>query len=518
MSYIESKQQLATGIAADKTEFEEAERAIRFINKLKRTKDNRNETFNLRPWQADIIRGLLRVDPATGKRQIQNAYISFGRKQGKSQLIAALCCYFMFGSGRHGQAVYVGAAKRDQALLIWEMVADFIKASPTLKKLATLQPYKYRIAWEDKRNQLISLSCEGAKNEGIGPSIAIIDELHAHKDGRLWDSLTSSMGGTQEPLVITITTAPEGTEGKCYEQYTYAKKCLDDPTFDPSFYACVHECPTDVDWRDEKNWYLAMPALGDFCNLDPIRAKFRQAQELPSEERTFRNKYLNQIVSKYVESWLPMKHWKQCGKPDPTTHGKEKWYGGLDLASVSDFTSFVLYSPTSHTLLPFFFLPEEAAKDKPHYQIWAKRKLLTLTEGNATDYDVVRAKINELAEQYHIEKIAVDRVFNSVHISTQLTQDGFQLEAYGQGFLSMSPACKELERLVLTHQLRFDHPILDWMAGNAVVEEDAAGNIKITKRKSKDKVDAISASLMALGVTLPKPDKNIIHGKAMMWI
>jgi len=520
MSYIESKNQLVSGIAADKTNHEEAERAIRFINRLKHTHNYRGEPFNLRPWQCDIIRGLLNVDPATGKRQCKKAYISFGRKQGKSQLIAALALYFLVGSGKQGQTIYIGAAKREQALHIWKMIADFIKQSPTLKKICLLQPYKYRIAWEEKGNEIISLSSEGARDEGSGPTVAIIDELFAHKNNNLWDSLTSSFGGTKEPLLITISTAGTDPNSKCFEQYTYAKKVLDDPTFDPSFFACVHECPKEPEesWRDEANWYKAMPALGDFCNLDFIRSEFQLAKELPSEERKFRQKYLNQWLDKYVDGWLPMKHWEQCEKPDHSNLTKEKWICGLDLASVSDFTSFVMYSPESHTVLPFFFLPEEAAKDKPHYQVWAKRKLLTLTEGNATDYDVVRATINRLRKEYHIDRIAVDRVFNSVHISTQLTGDGFNLEAYGQGFLSMSPASKELERLILTHQLKFDNPILDWMAGNCVVETDAAGNIKPTKRKSKDKVDGIVALCMAIGITLPKPDKNIINGRAMIWI
>ena len=115
------------------------------------------------------------------------------------------------------------------------------------------------------------------------------------------------------------------------------------------------------------------------------------------------------------------------------------------------------------------------------------------------DYEFIRTKINELAEQYHIKEIAIDR-WNATQLSTQLSADGFEMIGFGQGFASMAAPTKELERRVLQGTINNGaNPVLRWMASNVTIEQDAAGNIKPSKKKSTERIDGIVATVMALG-------------------
>lgn len=497
-------------------EVDPGERAIRFINKLKLVGNHWGKPVCLRPWQEKIIREIFGNVDANGKRWIKKVLLQLPRKNGKSFLIACVALYCLVGSGKSGQSIYIGAASRRQAGFLWTMIADMVKQSPTLKKILRVIPYSKRIVWDAKGSFIEALSSEGPSNLGAGPSVVIIDELLAHQNRKLWDALTSSFGATPEPLLISITTAGNDRNSLCYQEYDYAKKVRDGIVQDESYLPIIHEVGPEEDWKDVANFYKAMPALGDFLELDFIMDEFKRALEMPSEERKFRQYYLNQWLDKYIESWLPMIHWDQCGQPDLEECKKETFVGGLDLASVSDYACFSMYSAESHTILPHFFLPEEAIKDKPEAKVWADRGYLTLTEGNITDYDVIKEKILELHRSYNIQKVAVDR-WNSTQLTTQLTGEGLQMVAFGQGFASMNPPTKELERLVLAHKIKHNNPVLTWQASNVVCQQDAAGNIKPDKAKSKDKIDGMVATIMAIGLTLDEGGESVYASRGIIF-
>lgn len=501
-----------------KKESDPGEKAIRFIEKLHLTGPHRGKRFVLREWQKKIIRAIFgNIDPVTKRRRIRKVFALMGRKQGKSQIIAAVAMYCLVGSGKQGEAIYIGASKREQAAHLWGMIADMIAQSPSLKKLLTVIPHKKRIEYKDKGSIIQALSSDGASDEGSIPTVVIIDELFAHKNRRLWDSLTSGFGATPEPLQITITTAGNDRNGLCWEEYQYACKVRDGEIIDPTCLPIIHEVKEDEDWTDEKNWYKAMPALGDFCSLENIKDEFRKAQHVLSEERKFRQKYLGQWVSKYITSWLPISHWNQCAQVNLDKVKDEQWYCGLDLAAVSDFASFVMYSPTSHSVLPFIWLPEESADRNPHFRIWADKGFITLTEGNITDFDVIRPKIVELSKEYNIEKIAVDD-WNSTQITTQLSGEGLELVKFRQGFKSMNPPAKQLERLILSHRLRHTrNPAMTWQASNVVCQVDPAGNIKLDKSKSSEKIDSLVALCMAIGICLEPEEPSIYETRPIIF-
>jgi len=204
--------------------------------------------------------------------------------------------------------------------------------------------------------------------------------------------------------------------------------------------------------------------------------------------------------------WISLEDWDACTEEVMISDlvGK-RCFAGLDLAQTRDITAFVLFFPyDGNVIIPYCFVPHDTAsarleKDRINYIAWADEGLLELTEGNVCDYEFVRKKINELGEVFDIVEIAFDR-WGATEITTNLGKDGFEMVTFGQGYASMSAPTKHLEKLILSNDLiHNNHKVLRWCISNVMVEEDAAGNLKPSKKKSEQKIDPIVAAIMAIG-------------------
>ncbi len=277
----------------------------------------------------------------------------------------------------------------------------------------------------------------------------------------------------------------------------------------------IYETDPEDDWTDPDVWRRANPNLGVSINLDYLKRECQRAKDSPAYENTFRRLHLNQWTEQDVR-WLNMDRWDQGAEPLPDLSGRECW-AGLDLSTTTDLTALTLVFPNSdgmYFVLPYCWVPAENAhlrerRDRVPYTAWSRRGQLEMTEGDVVDYDLLRQRINELARQYPIREIAVDR-WNAQHLITQLEGDGFQMTPFGQGYRDMSGPAKQLERLVIDGKLRHGgHPVLRWCAGNVTVEQDAAGNIKPSKAKSNERIDAIVALIMALSRAMTAEPESV---------
>jgi phage terminase large subunit-like protein len=187
---------------------------------------------------------------------------------------------------------------------------------------------------------------------------------------------------------------------------------------------------------------------------------------------------------------------------------KREWFAGLDLATSYDLSAFVMVSQDedgTFDVLPFFWVPqvnaaERTQRDKVDYIGWIRDGHIRATDGNVTDYDVIRRDIVELSQKFNIRQVAIDR-WNATQLATQLQGDGVNVLGFGQGYGSMSAPSKQLENLVLGEKLRHgNHPVLSWMAQNVAVQSDHQGNIKPSKAKSTERIDGIVSLVMAIGL------------------
>lgn len=502
-----------------------ADNVIRFIECLKHTKGEfHGKPFTLLPWQKKIISdifGTVREDDPT-MRQYNTAYIEIGKKNGKSELGAAIALNMLVNDKEWKAEVYSCAADRTQAAIVFDVACDMVRQSPMLSKLIKIIPSTKRMVYEPTGSIYQVLSSEVTTKHGLNVSACIFDELHAQPNRALYDVMTQGSGDARkQPLWLFLTTAGTDRNSICWEVHQKATDILEGRKADLRFYPVIFGLPDDADWHDEKNWYKCNPSLDYTITIDKVRDAYHKALETPADENMFRQLRLNQWVKQSVR-WMPMDKWDECGTAvDPYELQGRVCYGGLDLSSTSDLTTLVLVFPPRdedepYTVLPFFWLPEETLqlrvrRDHVMYDQWEKLGFLNTTEGNVVHYGFIEKFICELGERYDIREIAYDRWNASMMVQT-LEDDGFTMIPFGQGFRDMSPPTKELMRLVLEHKISHGgHPVLRWNMDNAFVRTDPAGNLKIDKEKSTEKVDGAVAMVMGLDRAMKNQNGGSIY-------
>ena len=482
-----------------------ADRAIRFIELLKHTKGWVGVPFKLLPWQKQIVRELTGRLNRDGTRQYRYAYLSMGRKNGKTQLAAALALYLLLADGEPGAEVYSAATDREQAGLIFRMAAEMVRQNPTLSSACRIVDSQKTIAVPQTGGLYRALSAEAASKHGYNPSAVIYDELHAAPNRDLWDVLTTGSGTRRQPLVIAITTAGYDRNSICWEQYEYAKKVLAGVVPDPTFYAKIFEVPEGADWRDESLWPLANPGIDAFRSRDEMRSLADKAEEIPALQNTFRRLYLNQWTSA-SERWIDLSAWDAtAGLLNEHELVGQKCYGGLDLATTTDIAALVLAFPVDDKLrvLCRFWVPEDSMRersrrDRVPYDVWAREGFITPTPGNVIDYGMIRRDINDLGDKYRIAEIGHDP-WNATQVCLELADDGFTMIPIRQGFASLTAPSKAFETMILSKQIvHGGNPVLRWMVDNCVVRQDPAGNLKPDKAKSSERIDGVVAAVMAI--------------------
>lgn len=502
-----------------------AQRVVKFIENLKHTKGIfHGQPFKLLPWQEKIIRevfGTVRDEDPT-IRQYTSAYIEIPKKQGKSELGAAIALNMLINDDEWKAEVYSCAADRQQAGIVFDVAVDMVQQCPPLMKRIKIIHSMKRMVYQPTGSIYQVLSSEVATKHGLNVSACIFDELHTQPTRALYDVMTQGSGDARrQPLWFFLTTAGTDRNSICWEVHQKALDILEGRKNDPRFYPVIFGLKDEDDWHDEKNWYKANPSLGHTITIDKVRDAFRKAMETPADEAMFRQLRLNQWIKSSIR-WLPMDRWDDCGGiVDPSALEGRICYAGLDLSSTSDLTTLVLVFPPTddseqYTVLPFFWLPEETLelrvrRDHVMYDKWKRQGFLMTTEGNVVHYGFIERFICELGERYNIREIAYDR-WNATMMVQALQDDGFNMVPFGQGFKDMSPPTKELMRLVLERKINHgSHPVLRWNVDNVKVRQDPAGNLKIDKAKSTEKVDGAVALVMAIDRAL----KNTNSGSSV---
>lgn len=498
---------MAKGSHYDK---EAADYAVAFIESLCHTKGKwAGKKFELIDWQEQIVRDLFGTIKENGYRQFNQAYIEIPKKQGKSELAAAVALLLTCGDGEERAEVYGCASDRQQATIVFDVAADMVRMCPALSKRVKILASQKRIIYLPTNSFYQVLSSEAYSKHGFNIHGVVYDELHAAPDRRLFDVMTKGSGDARmQPLFFYITTAGTDTNSICYETHQKAKDILEGRKIDPTFYPVIYGADEGDDWTDPKVWKKANPSLDITVGMDKVKAACESAKQNPGEENSFRQLRLNQWVKQAVR-WMPMEKWDQCAFAvnEEELEGRV-CYGGLDLSSTTDITAFVLVFPPldeedKFQLLPYFWIPEETLdlrvrRDHVPYDVWERQGFLQTTEGNVVHYGYIEKFIERLGERFNIREIAFDR-WGAVQMVQNLEGMGFTVVPFGQGFKDMSPPTKELMKLTLEQRIAHGgHPVLRWMMDNIFIRTDPAGNIKADKEKSTEKIDGAIAAIMGL--------------------
>lgn len=425
-----------------------------------------------------------------GYRQFNTAYIEIPKKMGKSELAAAVALLLCCGDGE-------------------ERAADMVRMCPALNRRVKILASQKIIIYTPTNSFYQVLSAEAYSKHGFNIHGVVFDELHTQLNRKLFDVMTKGSGDARmQPLYFLITTAGTDTNSICYETHQKAKDIIAGRKIDPTFYPVIYGANENDDWTDPKVWKKVNPSLGVTVGMDKVKAACDSAKQNPAEENAFRQLRLNQWVKQSVR-WMPMEKWDKCAfKVNEETLKGRVCYGGLDLSSTTDMTSFVLVFPPQDEddkfmILPYFWIPEDTLdlrvrRDHVSYDLCEKQGYVQTTEGNVVHYGFIEQFIEHLEKIYNIREIAFDR-WGAVQMVQNLENVGFTVVPFGQGFKDMSPPTKELMKLTLEEKLAHGgHLVLRWNMDNIYIRRDPAGNIKADKKKSTEKIDGAIATIMAL--------------------
>lgn len=487
------------------------------------TGEGAGERFTLRPWQKRFIRDVYEpVDAKTGRRVVRRAILSIARKNGKSALIACLALAHLVGPlrVRNGE-IYSAANDRDQAGIIFKVAKQIVEADPELMAAIDVVASKKTMVGRRSGSVYRAISAEAGTKLGYNPTFVIYDELSHSKSRELYDVLDTAMGARAEPLFVVISTQsndPDHILSKLIDDGLHAN--------DPRIVCHLYAVPEETkDVFDPECWRLGNPALGDFLNLEDLRADADKARRLPAEEPRFRNLRLNQRVSS-TASLISRAEWEACAG-DARLEDGEEVYLALDMSAIVDLTALVVGSAGDRTRVrPFFWKPADLLKDhgdrdfghgSGRYQQWRDQGFLEVSPGRAIDPAVVARKIAELHQRYRVKGLAYDRwrvadllrEFDRVGLAgyeekskeKERRGSGIRLVPWGQGFRDMAPAIDALE-LEVTHRtlVHPSNPVLTWNMANAVATMDPAGNRKIDKEKVRFRIDGAVALAMLCGL------------------
>ena len=475
------------------------------------------EPFVLMPWQEDYLCKLYNTKRPDGRRQYERSLLAIPRKNGKTAMCGLIGAYEGFFDDEGGQ-ILIAAGDRKQAALLFTACSRYIESCPGLARRSKV--YKNSIVIPSKNSTIQFLSSEHKGKHGYNPSLVVVDEYHVQRNRDLVDVLESGMGMRSEPLVIYVTTAGMDRVGPCYDEWQRALKVRDGLISDPTFLPCIYSADETDDIFAEATWAKANPNYGITIRKEFLEREAALAKESVAQEIKFKTLYLNTWTSNGANRFFRTGQWEACNAPLRPTAGRACWCG-LDLSSTSDTTAFCAVWPDddgTYDVFAHLFIPEESAdRDEAPYRQWAKDGFVTITDGNVTDYDVVRDYVLSFCEKNLVRSVAIDR-WNATHLTTQLVNEGVDVKPYGQGYASLSAPTKMLEALVMGQKIRHaGNPPLALHISNMQVKQDDAGNIKPTKAQSHStaRIDAAVALIMPFGVLSaenagPEEEPNIL--------
>jgi phage terminase large subunit-like protein len=510
----------------DKPGLNRPERVIAFCEDMTVTSGmDSGKKLILRQWQKDFIWDVYSENDR-GVRVVRTAIFSMARKNGKTELAAALALCHLSGpeSEERGEC-YACANDRFQAGKIFNEMEAMVNHHAWLQ--ARINISKFKKEMEDLFNGSIycTLTSEAKTKFGLSPSFSVYDELGQSYSRDLYDALDSAMGARSEPLMMVISTQAADSYAPMSQLVDYGLKVNAGEIDDPAFHLTLYAAPDDADPWDPATWEMANPALGDFRSLEDVERLAAQAQRMPSQENAFRNLILNQRVASEARFMEPSL-WKACGGAPSFPDGLPV-FAGLDLGSTRDPSALVVVRQDVVTgefhVRPYVWVPGDlrarGEEEGVPYDVWERQGII-IKAGEATDPRAIAKKIAEVNARTPIKGLAFDR-WRIIELKREMDQIGCQvpLIPHGQGFKDMSPAVDAVERLVVQKKLRHgNNPVLTWMAHNAVVLMDPAGGRKFDKSKLRyrSRIDAMVAMAMGIAAIVVKEQPKNIDIEALI--
>jgi len=497
-------------------------------------------------WYSKILAPLYGWKRKDGRRRFDKGFITTAKKSGKSTVLSGLPLFAITADGEEEAEAYSTAVDRDQAAIIYKKTDRMVKLSESLSRVIHRVPSQKRLLHDASGSWYEAISSDADSAEGKNPHLLIADELHVWKDRQFFSSLMYGDIRRSQPLFLMITTAGDDEECIGYEEYQFARDLLDpnNDFYSESHFAFIAEADKERNWDDPEGWIEACPSLSDWGTtaIEKLEAKCLEAKKTPRKQRDFKRYICNWWVNVNEKPWINIDDWRAC-KSDLLDHGGEKTWGGLDLSRTMDLTALCMAFSADDCIEYFwrFWCPKDRIREhEDNWRVplstWIREGWVIATPGNSVDYAWVRREIsgimldelgkplegkweNNFSDKYVIQTIGFDP-WNSSKIITELNEyDGVSMVPVRQGYASLNSPCKEIERRIADKKIRHGgNPVMDWMIRNCITDDDPAGNIKPSKKKSRQKIDGVSAMVIATHEFMLAVDKSSKYEKEGMTV
>jgi phage terminase large subunit-like protein len=499
---------------------EKALKAIRYYESVLKLNggDFEGKPFLLLPWQKFVVGSIFGWYGADGFRRFRVVYVETGKGSGKSPLAAGVGLYGLTADGEARAEVYAAATKKDQAMILFRDAVAMVDQSPALgqriQKSGTGDKV-WNLAYLQTGSFFRPISSDDGQS-GPRPHIGLIDELHEHKKNDVVEMIRAGTKSRRQAVIFMITNSGADKRGPCWAYHEYGAKVAAQEIENDSFfpYVCALD-EGDDPFKDESCWPKANPSLqdADLPGMKYLREQVTEAKGMPSKESKVRRLCFCQWVG--AESpWISHETWKGAELAyDVESLRGRRVIGGLDLSSTTDLTGLVfLVEPVEEgepwKLVPYAWLPDidldkKAEKDNVPYLEWKAQGYLDTTPGRAISKRIILQKLSAMCDFFEVIKVAYDR-WRIEDLMQMAADEGITLPemvAFGQGYQDMSPAIEQFETMLLNEEIVHNgHKVLTMCAGNAVTDEDQAGNRKLDKEAATGRIDLIVAAVMAAGL------------------
>jgi phage terminase large subunit-like protein len=484
------------------------ERAVRFLRLLIHPKSGR--PFQLDPWQERIVRRIYGPRDEHGNRIVKTVILLLPRGNRKTSLSAALGLLHTIGPEKvSGGECIVAASDRKQARIAYDEAKGLCIAHSKVAPNVNLLDSRNRIVYPKNASFLEAISADAGTQHGRTPAFVLADELHAHKKRDLWDVLRSGMVKTSNSLLVVATTAGRGSDNIAHDIVEDARRIARGEVDDPSILPVLFEADKKEDWTDEEVWFRVNPGLKHgYPDIEGLRQLAREGERRVGDREAFRQLNLNIWLDQSSDPFVDMDIYDQGSSNIDLLEfesSQEPCWLGVDLSSNKDLTCVVACwkHQGAYQVKPWFFCPEERLRersdiDQVDYVAWADDGFITPTPGNVVDFRTVEDQIRELCATYNVQEIAFDPHL-ARNTMNNLLDDGLPAVEFRQGWITMAPAVKELERAIVGEEfIHGGHPVLRWNFSNIAVRTDSSGNKSFHKGKSRDRIDGAVASAMAV--------------------
>ena len=512
------------------------------------------QPFQLQDWQKDLIRrfyGAVDRDGEEVFRHYQYLYLEIPKKNGKTELTAALGLYHLLADGEGNPQIYIVAADKENAGICYNAMKKMAEQASWIMKRVKIIDSGRQIRLKDGSGFAKVLSADAENKHGYNPSCVIFDELHAQPNRKLWDVMTFGAGSARkQPTWLVLTTAGDDPDRNSIG-WEIHEKCrnilaardgtgasdLDDPLWLPIMYGLPDD-PDElakINIYDEDLWRSVNPSLGVTIPIRTLRNEARAAKQSEASERLFRWLRLNQWIAVKAVGWLPLTLYDRTQWHEPaleaslsgqvlrkamreTLRGK-KCYSGLDLSSTTDLSALVHVFPPQPGLLRWVVLfeawrPKDTVlemerKDHVPYRDWERAGYLHLCDGDMIDFEGIKEAIKEASKRYDLRLLGVDP-YLSREISGSLRDSGINVVEVRQNMAEMSPAMKDIEKLLRCGEMVHEHnTCARWCFGNVRCAVDGNENIKPMKNKSTGRIDIAVAWIIAYAAYMIDPKDNL---------